>query len=72
MISYVPQKLSKFQKDLQTKKDAGQTLTSKEVRKGENARKNIEAIGQFSKNMTVLLEKVATCETLVPLFKKQL
>lgn len=44
----------------------------KEQKKVDLVEKNIAAIDQLSNNMTVLLEKVATCKTLLPLFRKKL
>ncbi|MBC8755426.1 hypothetical protein H2O64_12115 [Kordia sp. YSTF-M3] len=52
------------------KKDAGQELTSKEKRTERIADTNVKAIAIFSGNMESLIEKVSTCETLIPLFRK--
>ncbi|MEM6686110.1 MAG: hypothetical protein AAF617_10030, partial [Bacteroidota bacterium] len=53
-----------------TKKDAGQELTSKEKKTERVADTNVKAIAIFSGNMEALIEKVSTCETLIPLFRK--
>ncbi|WP_298419227.1 hypothetical protein [uncultured Kordia sp.] len=71
-FEYEKQRLSKIKSDLLTKKENNQTLTSKEQRKIDFAIKNITAIDLFVKNISVLLEKEATCKTLVPLYKKKL
>lgn len=71
-FTYEKKRLSKIKDDLFVKKENNQSLTAKEQKKVDLAIKNIEAIDQLSKNMTVLLEKVATCETLLPLFRKEL
>ena len=52
------------------KTDAGQELTSKEARKERIADTNIKAIAIFSGNMESLIERESTCETLIPLFRK--
>lgn len=52
------------------KTDAGKELTSKEKRNERIADTNIKAIAIFSGNMESLIEKVSTCETLIPLFRK--
>jgi len=70
-LEYEKQRLSKIKENLLTKKEKNQTLTSKEQRKIGLATKNIAAIVQFCKNMSVLLEKEATCETLIPLLEKK-
>lgn len=52
------------------KTDAGKELTSKEKKSERIADTNIKAIAIFSGNMESLIEKVSTCETLIPLFRK--
>jgi len=52
------------------KTDAGKELTSKEKKSEKIADTNIKAIAIFSGNMESLIEKVSTCETLIPLFRK--
>jgi len=64
------ERLAKTKNKLIAKKDAGQELTSKEKRTERVADTNVKAIAIFSGNMESLIEKVSTCETLIPLFKK--
>ncbi|MEM6718565.1 MAG: hypothetical protein AAF611_04530 [Bacteroidota bacterium] len=64
------ERLAKTKNKLITKKDAGQELTSKEKRTERVADTNVKAIAIFSGNMEALIEKVSTCETLIPLFRK--
>ncbi|KAB8154361.1 hypothetical protein EZY14_007960 [Kordia sp. TARA_039_SRF] len=64
------ERLAKIKNKLITKTDAGQDLTSKEKRQERAADINIKAIAIFSGNMEALVEKVSTCETLIPLFRK--
>ncbi|EDP98265.1 hypothetical protein U8527_19855 [Kordia algicida OT-1] len=64
------ERLAKTKNELIAKKDAGQELTSKEKRNERIADTNIKAIAIFSGNMESLVEKVSTCETLIPLFRK--
>lgn len=64
------ERLAKTKNELIAKKDAGQELTSKEKRSERIADTNIKAIAIFSGNMESLVEKVSTCETLIPLFRK--
>ena len=64
------QRLAKTKNELIRKKDAGQDLTSKEKQTERIADTNIKAIASFSGNMEALIEKVSTCETLIPLFRK--
>jgi tetratricopeptide (TPR) repeat protein len=64
------ERLAKTKNKLITKKDAGQELTKKEQRTERVADTNVKAIAIFSGNMEALIEKVSTCETLIPLFRK--
>ncbi|MFK7746802.1 MAG: tetratricopeptide repeat protein [Kordia sp.] len=64
------ERLAKTKNELIAKKESGQELTSKEKRKEKVADTNIKAIAIFSGNMEALIEKVSTCETLIPLFRK--
>lgn len=64
------ERLAKTKNELIAKKDAGTELTSKEKRNEKIADTNIKAIAIFSGNMESLIEKVSTCETLIPLFRK--
>ncbi|PTX59189.1 hypothetical protein C8N46_11018 [Kordia periserrulae] len=64
------ERLAKIKNKLIAKTDAGQNLTSKEKRQEKAADINIKAIAIFSGNMEALVEKVSTCETLIPLFRK--
>ncbi|WP_157560069.1 hypothetical protein U8527_13380 [Kordia algicida OT-1] len=45
--------------------------TSKEQKKIDRATKTISGIDQFTKNMNIIIEKEATCETLIPMYEKE-
>lgn len=64
------ERLAKIKNEIIKKKDAGQELTSKEKRSERIADTNVKAIAIFSGNMGSLIEKVSTCKTLIPLFRK--
>lgn len=64
------ERLAIIKNEIIKKKDAGQELTSKEKRKERIADTNVKAIAIFSGNMESLIEKVSTCTTLIPLFRK--
>ncbi|WP_046756522.1 tetratricopeptide repeat protein [Kordia jejudonensis] len=64
------ERLAKTKNQLIAKKEAGQELTSKEKRTEKVADTNVKAIAIFSGNMESLIERESTCETLIPLFRK--
>lgn len=64
------ERLAKIKNEIITKQEAGQALTSKEKRNEKIADTNINAIAIFSGNMESLIERESTCETLIPLFRK--
>ncbi|WP_430410477.1 tetratricopeptide repeat protein [Kordia sp.] len=70
-FDYEKKRLQNIKTKLLAKQEK-QTLTTKEQKKIDGATKNIAAIDQFTKNMVILLEKEATCKTLVPLYQKKL
>lgn len=69
-FEYEKSRLAKVKNELIAKQDAGEELNSKQKKKEKVANTNLEAIGIFSKNVEALVEQVSTCETLIPLFRK--
>jgi len=63
-------KLSKELDMLNVKDSTGQKLTKKEARKQKNHGINLKALGQAEGALDQILGEVATCDRLIPLYKK--
>jgi tetratricopeptide (TPR) repeat protein len=65
-------KLTKELDKINAKDSTGQTLTSKEKRKQKNNAINLRGLGQAEGALDQILGEVATCDRLIPLYKKGL
>ena len=54
------------------KEESGTLLTSREIRAKKVYNINSRAIGIYSKNLDIIIAKEATCENLIPLYKRNL
>jgi TPR repeat protein len=67
-FEYEKQRLFKIKDEFKGKKE----LTAKENRKVIIANKNIAGIDTFTKKLIFIIEKEATCEALIPMFRKKM
>jgi len=65
-------RLTKELDKINAKDSTGQTLTSKEKRKQKNNGINLRALGKAEGALDQILGEVATCDRLIPLYKKGL
>jgi len=65
-------KLTKALDKINAKEAAGQTLTSKEKRTQKNNGINLKGLGQVEDALDQIISEVATCDRLIPLYKKGL
>ncbi len=75
VLEAVNNKINKLTKELDkinAKDSTGQTLTSKEKRKKKNNAINLRGLGQAEGLLDQILGEVATCDRLIPLYKKGL
>ena len=63
-------KLSKKLDVILKKEDEGTVITSRETRNKRAYESQSNAIGTYLKNLDVIIQKEATCDNLVPLYKK--